>query len=142
MQKATRILLWVAHDSDFTAARLDSRFKQWINKGITSCCSVTNNKSLKSFQQLTRTNNLERQDFYRYLQLRTNFEKHIEYTGEEDVCLIKIFVDIINGKTNRKMISRISSSLQLDKGLSTLYVKARWEKDANITLTEEEWFNV
>lgn len=35
-EKSTKILHWVAYDCDFEPAKLDSRFKQWINRGITS----------------------------------------------------------------------------------------------------------
>lgn len=46
------------------------------------------------------------------------------------------------GDTDRKLISRIYSALQLDRGHSTMYIKSRWEKEANIQLTEDDWVNI
>ncbi len=56
--------------------------------------------------------------------------------------LIRISINVHKGNTNRKLISRIYSSLQLERGLSTMYIKSRWEKEANIKLTEGEWLNI
>ena len=62
--------------------------------------------------------------------------------GEKGMSLIKIFIDAYKGNSNRTLISRIYSSLQLERGLSTLYVKSRWEKEANVALTEDDWVNI
>lgn len=63
-------LKWCAYDSEFTPNKLDCRFKDWIAKGITALCSVMKDGKLLSFETLKRTYLLEKQDFYRYLQLR------------------------------------------------------------------------
>lgn len=141
-EKNARILRWVAYDTDFTPARLDYRFKKWIEKGITSYCMMVSSKGLKTFQQLKVRFNLEKQDFFRYLQLRNYFNKNIRSLEEEETNLVKIFIEALKGNTTKKLISKIYSSLQLERGLSTLYVKLRWEKDANIKLTEEDWLNI
>lgn len=46
------------------------------------------------------------------------------------------------GKTNRKLISRIYSALRMDRGLSSMYIKSKWEKEANMQLTEDDWLNI
>ena len=56
--------------------------------------------------------------------------------------LIDIFVNTYKGNSSRKLISRFYSALQEDRGLSTMYIKSRWEKDANIQLTEDDWLNI
>lgn len=32
--------------------------------------------------------------------------------------------------------------LQMERGLSTMYVKSKWEKEANTKLTEDDWLNI
>lgn len=56
--------------------------------------------------------------------------------------MIKIFTDAYKGNSKRKLTSKIYSSSQLERGLSTLYIKLRWEKEANIALTEDDWLNI
>ena len=56
--------------------------------------------------------------------------------------LIKIFVNTYKGNLSRKLISRIYSALQEDRGHSTMHITSRWEKEANIQLTEEDWLNI
>jgi len=133
------LLRWVALDKDFKPAELDFRFKQWIHKGITSYSLIATSTGLKSFQQLTETCNLEPQDFYRYLQLRHHFDRNIKMNGNTEFDLS---VGAYKGNTQNKLVSRIYSCLQSAKNHSTLYVKAKWEIEANITITEEEWSNI
>lgn len=56
--------------------------------------------------------------------------------------LIKIFTNAYKGNNNKKLLSRIYSILQSETGLSTTYIKSKWEKEANIKLTNEEWLNI
>lgn len=85
------------------------------------------------------TYNLGKEDFFRYLQLRHHFDKHIKTNGEKGKDPIRVFIDAYTGNTKRKLISRFYSCLQLDRGLSTMYVKKRWEKEANIKVSEYDW---
>ena len=50
-----QLLKWCAYDSEFTPNTLDSRFKDWIAKGITALCSVMTDEKLLSFETLKRT---------------------------------------------------------------------------------------
>ncbi len=47
--------------------------------------------------------------------------------------IVQIFVDTNKKKVNKKLISRIYSCLMSTKKHSTMYVKQKWEKEANIT---------
>lgn len=85
---------------------------------------------------------LDKQDFYRYLQLRHHFDKDIKILKEGDRDLINIVSDAYKGKVHKKVVSRIYLCLQSNKKMSTSYVKCNWEKEANITLTEDEWLNI
>lgn len=142
LEKQARLLRWVAYDNDFKPAQLDSRFKQWTLKGITSYCTISANTGLKSFQHLTDTYILEKQDFFRYLQLRNHYNKNIKNNDKMEINMINIFIDAYKGGTHKKLISRIYSSIQSSKNHSTLYVKDKWEKEANIILSDDEWLNI
>ena len=109
---------------------------------MTSYCMISSNRGLDTFQRLSKTYHLENCDFFRYLQMRHHFKTNIKTIGERGMHLIKIFIDAFKGNSNRKLISKIYPSLQLEMGLSTLYVKTRWEKEANIALTEDDWLNI
>lgn len=141
-ERSARILRWVKYDTEFAPAGLDGRFKHWTNSGITSYCIISSTDGLHTFKKLIDTYNLGKEDFFRYLQLRHHFDKHIKTTEEKGRDLIRVFVDAYKGNTNRKLISRLYSYLQLDRGLSTMYVKKRWEKEANIEISEDDWLNI
>lgn len=131
-----------AYDADFKPSQLDGRFKNWTHMGITSYFKISSNKRLNTFQQLTDTYNLEQQDFFRYLQMKHYFDKTIKTTEEKGMNLINIFIDAYKGTVTRKLISQIYSALQQERGLSTMYIKSRWGREANTELTEDAWLNV
>lgn len=141
-ERNSRLLRWIAFDTDFTPAKLDSRFTYWTNLGITSYCTVSTNNVLVSFDYLRKKHNLEKQDLFRYFQLRNHFDKNIKTTGEEGMNLIEIFTKAYKGNLSRKLISRIYLALQMNRGFSTMYIKSRWEKEANIQIPEDDWLNI
>lgn len=91
---------------------------------------------------LDKSHNLEKQDCSRYLQLRHYFDKIIKTTEEKGMSLMKIFIDAYKVNTKTKLISRIYFCLQSERGLSTTYIKSKWEKEANIKLTKEDWLKM
>ena len=127
-ERNARLLRWVAFDTEFTQAEVDSRFTRWKNLGITSYCKISTNVGLVSFMYFGEKHNLKKQDLFRYFQLRDYFNKKIKTIGEEGMNLIEIFVNTYKGNLKRKLISRIYSALQEDRGLSTMYIKSRWGK--------------
>lgn len=75
MLEYTSVLKWIAYDSDFIPNQSDNRFKLWTNKGITSFCTIIEKGEILSFQVLKEKVLLENQDFYRYLQVRSYYDK-------------------------------------------------------------------
>lgn len=140
--KNVKILRWPIYDTEFVPAQLDKRFNEWRNSGVTSFSVIASGNGLWSFEKLKETYNLQKSDFYRYLQIRTYFDKNIKFTSERRLNLIKIFREAYNGNVFRKLISRIYKSLQEERGHSTFYVKKRWEKDANVKISEDGWLNI
>lgn len=64
-----KIVRWCAYDPDFKPNQYDTTFRNWIPKGITTYHSLIDRGVIKDFRALKDSHNLEKQDFYRYLQL-------------------------------------------------------------------------
>lgn len=121
---------------------MDGRYKNWSIKGITTYCLISDGGVLVDFQKLSDTYHLEKQDFFRYLQVRSHFNSNIKTTEDCNSDLINILIDAYKSKLNRKLIAGIYSCLQSHNGTSTLYIKSKWEKESKITISEEDWLNI
>ena len=65
IEKQARVLNWEAYDPEYEPARLDGGFKHWVWRGITSLSQKDN----FSYQLISDTFGVEKQDFHRYLQV-------------------------------------------------------------------------
>lgn len=137
------ILKWCAYDSDFSPNKLDSRFKDWTAKGITALCNVMKGGTLLSFETLKEKHLLEKQDFYRYLQMRHYVDNtKVENVNEASTYLMELFRKAYNSDTNIRTISGIYKGLSNLKTHSTLYIKNKWEKEGGMSISEEEWTTI
>ena len=93
LENQIKLLRWVAHDKDFKPAKMDRRYKYWSFKGITTYCLISDRGGLDSFQKLQNKYHLEKQDFYRYLQVRAHFNSNIKTTEECNMDLINILIE-------------------------------------------------
>lgn len=71
----TNLLKWVAYESNFKP--YDKGFKQWAIKGITAWCVLVKDGQLESLQNMKEIYDLDKREFYRYLQLLHYFMKEI-----------------------------------------------------------------
>ena len=67
---------------------MDGVFRTWVAKGITTFYSITDRGKLKEFQT-QEIHGLEKQDFYRYLQIRHYFDQTIKHHVDNDNPVIK-----------------------------------------------------
>ena len=81
------------------------------------------------FQDLREVYNLENEDFFRYLQLRDYFTREIQNPDNPN-GVIGVMEQACNG-TRFKTISALYQNLRNCKPSSTLYIKAKWEKELN-----------
>ena len=139
LQNKTKVIRWCAYDTDFKPNQLDSRFKFWSTKGITTFYSIIEKGQLKDFQTLKRKYDLERQDFYRYLQLRSYFDQHIKHTLELEDPVLRVFLQAYSSESYSGVISRLYSGFMAKKPHSTEYVKNKWENEGNFEMSKEEW---
>lgn len=142
IERSARYLRWPAYDSEFLPAKADKGFTRWSQKGITGYWTITNKNVLKSYSQLSDAYNLERHDMFRYFQLRHYFNSNIKLTKDVETGLVKHFLDSCKSSITKKQISRIYTSLQTTKNISTLYIKKAWEKEAGVIISEDDWLNI
>uniref|UniRef100_A0A3Q3ASL9 Reverse transcriptase domain-containing protein n=1 Tax=Kryptolebias marmoratus TaxID=37003 RepID=A0A3Q3ASL9_KRYMA len=138
IKKEMKVLRWVAYDSDFKPAMYDKGFKQWISKGITGWFTLQKDGELESFQKMKDKYNLDKHEFYRYLQLRDYYRTEIKWDPSVEVNgVIEIVIKSFSG-TKIKIISTLYQKLMMNKH-STKYVKEKWESELNMTITDEDW---
>lgn len=127
---------------DFTPADLDSRFKHWLALGITSYCKMSSYTGLGLRLSTTLRNLWSWEKVFFQISSTETLWKNIQTYGEEGTTLLRIFTNACKDNSKRKLISRIYSALQLNRGLSTTYIKARQEKEVNVQLSEHDWLNI
>lgn len=137
-----QIIQWCAYDTEFKPNQMDYRFKSWISKGILTFYSLTEKGLLKDFESLKKEYNLDKSDFYRYLQLRNHFENNIKIKTDLDDSILKIFIDAYKGSGSKGIISKLYKGFRSIKPHSTEYVKEKWEKESNSIITVEEWLDI
>lgn len=121
IQKDISILKWIAYDSKFKPAKYDTGFKQWTNRGITAWCVLMKKRQLESFQNIKEKYDLNKHDFYKYLQLRNYFLKEIKMDPSGEMN--GVIQTIINAykETKVRIISRLYKKLIINKH-STEYI--------------------
>ena len=79
---------------------------------------------------------------FRYLQLREYHNKKVKREApEEKNPAVGVMVNAYHQKTLR-IISKLYHSLIECEAKTTFYVKLKWEKELNITISEEEWHHM
>ena len=135
LEKERKILGWLAYDSNFKPGTCDKGFKQWEQKGITAVCTIIENGKMQSFENLRKKYDLDKHEFFRYLQVRDYYDKEIKTDSMSEV--IKIMVQSYENKKCR-VISALYQALMTGKQLSTLYLKEKWEAGFGVEVTEED----
>ena len=97
---------------------------------------------LLSFEMLKRTHVLEKQDFYRYLQLRHYVNTKMKNLTKINTCLIQLFTKAYDSAAINKTVSCLYKGLSNLKSHSTSYIKIKWEKEGGINISEEEWTTI
>ena len=132
-------LKWCGYDSDFTPNKMDTRLKKWRDNGITALCNIMNGNILFSFEMIQEKYLLEKQDFFRYLQLRHFVNENVKKVTEANSSLIELFKRAYKSNCSKGVISAIYKRFLDLKTHSTAYIKAKWEKESGIDISEEEW---
>lgn len=134
------VLNWPAYHPGFLPALQDHKFRLWAKRGITSFCRIIQNRELISFSDLCPTYEVGKEDFYRYLQVRSFFMQEIRNPDLAiDSGIIQIFIDAYSSQSTKGTIGKLYKSLMARNKNSTEYIRQRWEKETNLIIPEEIW---
>lgn len=101
----------------------------WIDKGITTFYSITDMGQLKDFQTLKDEHVLDKQDFFRYFQLRHYYDQTVKkYPLDMDDPVLKEFRGAYTSKLKRGIISRLYKGLMSKQNHSTEYIKKKGKR--------------
>lgn len=135
----SKLLIWPSRTPRFRPGEMDKTFERWSEKGITAVCTLIEGHNFKSFQDLKGEFDLKNGDLFRYLQLRHFYDTEIrDGISAEGNGVIEMLTGAYK-QTPSKIVSKLYKSLQKRNGESTLYVKLKWERELDITLSESDW---
>ncbi len=85
---------------------------------------------------------MEKKNSFRYLQTKTYFKSEIRYLEKDNPNLVDLFIEVYKNKDNWKLVSKLYLSIQSNKEHSTREVRLKWEREASLGVSEEEWLNI
>ena len=109
--------------------------------GVPAMCKVIQKGEMRNFQDLKNTYGLKNLDLFRFLQMRDYYIKIIKKYADEIHPMVKVVVQSYNGVTPRA-VSTLYSGLMKAKKDSTLYVKAKWEKELSEEIPDTMWYDM
>ena len=135
------LLKWIAFDREFIPGNMDTTYRGWVNDGITATCTIIKEGVMLSFQEMKDRFGVRNADLFRYLQMRDYYDKKIRKKDGEVHPLIKILVTSYCREIP-KAISILYTCLMESKQHSTLYIKAKWEKELDEEISTEIWYEM
>lgn len=91
------------------------------------------------FETLRESYNLEKEDLYSYIQKKNYYTQEIRLTTDQYNPLIDIITKSYSSELTGGLISKIYKMITNVNTHSTQYIKNKWEKEAGLTITDEEW---
>ena len=82
-----------------------------------------NQNGLGKLPTASKSHNLDRQDFYRYLQIGHHFDGNIKIDDEADLDLINIFIDVIEAKSVRNWCQNYIPVYKIPKNILHFILK-------------------
>lgn len=140
LHREMKLLCWPAYDPHFLPAALDHRYRRMARQGISSLCRIVTNGHFNDFEDICRTHELDRGDFFRCLQIRNFFVMEVKsHDSPEPSKIIEVFIDAYNSKNIKGIVGRLYKAFTSMNKSSTDYIKERWEKELNMVITEDMW---
>lgn len=134
------MIKWCAYDTNFLPNRWDDRFKKWTTKGLTSYFTFVHKGAFQNFGSLQEKHKLEKNDFFRYLQVRHYFNQNLTTALEsEELGILKLVLSASKSTTCSKIISKLYKGILQCKSDNSLYIKKKWEKEGNFYISDENW---
>lgn len=129
----------IMNNPAFPPGSLDPGFQRWSDKNIKSLGDLFSGGELMSFEQLTNSYGLPRQDFFRFLQIRhyithnTTLAEHPEVSDVERVLF------------GQQLTVSLSSFYHVLNALTTTDaqgIRGVWERELSVTIDEDKWDTV
>lgn len=141
--KETCCLMWPVHDSTFEPAVMDKSFIQWEKRGVMTLCLLMDNLNFIDFKTMSEKIDLDRCDFYKYLQLRHYFDKNIKSLQLYHLSgITEMFIKAYNSKLHKKIIGELYWNIIKLRNYSTFYIKEKWERELGVEITPNDWESI
>lgn len=128
MEKEIKIFSWLAYDSNFKPGVMNSKFKNWANRGLNILSNLIKKGEIISFQNLRQKFDLEHQDFYMYLQVRDHYQREIMPDLPGEINVITEILGCAYRNKGEKLISKLYQGLVSNRRTSILYIRDKWKK--------------
>lgn len=128
----------IVNNYSFPPSTLDSAFKIWMTKGITSVSNLFLEGKFASFAQLSDISDLPKSHFFRYLQARHFVQKN--FASFPNLPLDNVIDNLLSLSPHQKRVISVlynhicnisSKSLQVTREL--------WEDDFEEVMREDQW---
>lgn len=134
----TSILSPICDNLNFLPGTTDSGFRIWATKGISNLCDLFDGSTLMSFTQLTKKYKIQKQDFFWYLQIRDYVKRDTTLLLNQSYSCIEKLVFCSEAP---KSISVFHNVLRDYGNISTLHLKQTWEKELDVKITNDQWYD-
>ena len=96
-------------------------------------CGIVEKNELMCFQTLKERYSLEKEDQFRFFQLRNYYNLKIKKTCTKDAnrTFVQLFINAYKSDNKRGIISQLYRCLHALEDHSTRYIKERWEKEGS-----------
>lgn len=141
--KLLRICLFspIAKNSFFQPSMQDTVFNIWYNKGIKCISDLFIQGEFASFEQLSQKYSLPASNFFRYLQVRHYVKDVISAFPHKPAG--GLLEDIFTCELKKKgAVSLIIKNIQNVSSPSNSNIRQLWERDLQMTITEDMWANI
>lgn len=131
-------LLPIANNPSFSPSMLDSSFKRWKEAGIHSIGDLYLNEKFATFTEIQEKYGLHKNNFFRFLQIRNYVQSHLkDFATASPSCLDKCLRNCFNSYS----ISSLYGTLQNLHLPSTSAIKAAWEEELGLEISDGFWKN-
>uniref|UniRef100_A0A3B5QTR8 Reverse transcriptase zinc-binding domain-containing protein n=1 Tax=Xiphophorus maculatus TaxID=8083 RepID=A0A3B5QTR8_XIPMA len=128
LPRGLSILTSIGHIKSFTPNFLDKKFSKWAEQGLTFLHQLIDRNNLMSFEELCRNFHLQKNDFFRYLQLRSFLSAHRDWERK--------------GGGDKKLITKLYSVFLSMNFNEPTWTKQRWEAETAKKISDETWEEV
>lgn len=130
-------LLPLVRNHLFPPSQADTAFETWHRNGLVFFKDLFVDGTFASFDLLQKNNNIPKSHFFRYLQVCSFVKKHFPFPHLPPKNVLSTILEL--DPNGRRRVAKIYQTLQDIDPPSWESTRLAWEKDLDITLSEEIW---